>query len=72
MQAVLLPDHNRLLRDINALLRAFGIAQLAADALIRHKITGFLFLGAAKGKSGPFYRQFGKVEPLYGSLVGFE
>ena len=65
-------NHNRLLRDINAFLGTFGIAQFAADTLVCHKITGFLCLYAAERKAGPVYRKSGKVEPFTGSLINFE
>ena len=39
MQAVLLLDDYRLLRNVNAFLRAFGIAQFTADTFIGHKIA---------------------------------
>ena len=55
MQAVFLLDHDGLCRNVNALLRALGIAQLAADALVRHKVAAFLCLRSAEGKGCLLY-----------------
>ena len=72
MQAVLLPNENRLARDVNTFLRAFGIAQLAADAPVGHEIPVFRLFRAAEGKGGALDRRFGKVEPLPDPLADAE
>ena len=40
VQTAVLVNAHRLLLDVDALLRANGIAQFAADAAVPHKITG--------------------------------
>ena len=72
MQAVFLLDHDGLCRNVNALLRALGIAQLATDAFVRYKVTCFLCLRPAKGKAGAFNRLLRKVKPFSCPLVNFE
>ena len=72
MQAVFLLYDYGLCRNINALLRTFGITQLAANTFVRHKIAGFFCLCAAEEEAGPFNRKFGEVKPFSGSFVNFE
>ena len=72
MQAVLLPDDNGLCADIIALLRALAVAQLTADALVRHKISLFYGFRSAKGKTCPFNRLLGQVKPFAVSLIYLE
>ena len=72
MQAVLLPDHHRLLADVDALLRTFGIAQFAPDAFVRDEIAPVFLRNAAKGKRSPLDGLFGEIEPFPGPLIDFE
>ena len=59
MQAVFLMNDHRLERNVNALLRTLGIAELAADTGIRDEIPLLHFLCAAKGKASTFDWLFG-------------
>ena len=72
MQAVFLLYDYGFCRNVNALLRAFGIAQLATDTFIRYKVTCFLCLRPAKRKAGAFDWLLGKVKPFARPLVNFE
>ena len=72
MQAVFLLYDRGLCRNVNALLGALGIAQLAADTFIRYKVTCFPCLRPAKRKAGAFNRLPGKVKPFSRPLVNFE
>ena len=72
MQAMFLLYDYRLCRNINALLRALGIAQFAADALVCHKVAAFLCLRPAEGEAGALNRLLGKVKPFSRPLVNLE
>ena len=72
MQAVFLLYDYRLYPNVDTLLRAFGIAQLAANAVVRHKVTCFPCLCPAEGEAGAFKRLPGKVKPFSRPLVYFE
>ena len=54
MQAMFLLDDCWFYRNIDARLRAFGIAEFAADTDVCDEITLLHFLCAAKGKAGTF------------------
>ena len=72
MQAVFLLYDYGLCRNVNALLRAFGIAQLAADAFVCNKVAVFLCPRPTEGKTGAFNRLLGKVKPFSCPLVNLE
>ena len=69
---MLLLNHDRFLRNINALLRALGIAQFATDALVCNKVAAFLSLRPAKRKTGSLNRLLGKVKPFPRPLVNVD
>lgn len=58
MQAVFLLYDYRLYPNVDTLLRAFGIAQLAANAVVRYKVTCFPCLRPAEGFEYVFELQF--------------
>src|SRR5699024_8302188 len=64
VQAVLLPNDDRLAADVDALLRAFGVAELAADAAVGHKVAARLLPPAPKGEGGALDGELGEVKPL--------
>lgn len=69
MQAVLLLNNHRFSRNVDTLLRAFGIAELAADTGVCDKITFLHFPCAAKGKAGTLNGLLGKVKPLSTAFI---
>ena len=69
MQAVLLLDDHRLAGNVDALLRTFGVAELAADAGARDKVALLHIFRAAKGKAGTLNGLFGKVKPFTAALI---
>ena len=69
VQAMFLLDDNWLPGNIDAFLRAFGVAQFTADALVRYKVSADFIGSIAKSERGPFNRASGKIEPLPGSLI---
>ena len=69
MQTVLLLNDHRLARNVNTLLRAFGIAELAADTDIRNKVALLHFLRAAKGKAGTLNGVSGEIKPFTAALI---
>lgn len=68
MQAIFLLNDRRFRRNIDALLRTFGIAELAADTGICDKITSCTFC-AAKSKAGTLNRLFGQVKPFSAAFI---
>ena len=69
MQAIFLLNDRRFRRNIDALLRTFGIAELAADTGVCDKITLLHFLCAAKSKAGTLNRLFGQVKPFSAAFI---
>ena len=69
MQAIFLLNDRRFRRNIDTLLRTFGIAELAADTGVCDKITLLHFLCAAKSKAGTLNRLFGQVKPFSAAFI---
>ena len=56
MQAILLLNDHRLVRNVDTLLGTLGVAELAADAGVRDKIALLHFFRTVKGKAGTLNR----------------